>query len=209
MSISLGWRKFEFAEVDADGMSGGLLCVWNPEVFHADGLCSGRNFIIISGIISNSFLCVFVNVYGPCQSSDRLKVWNSLLNLRNSFPNPWCVGGDFNEIRNLGERQGSSFRDRGMADFNAFIDSLEVIDLPLLGRKFTWVNSDNVAKWSRLDRFLIHSKWLSCYNWKQWGLSRALSDHYPVILKVDARDWGPRPFRFLNAWTLHLNSNWW
>lgn len=123
--------------------------------------CCGRNFIIISGIILNSFPCIFANVYGPCQSSDGLKVWKSLLNLRNCFPNPWCVGGDFNEIRNLGEMQGSSNRDKGMADFNDFIDGLEVIDLPMFGTKFTWANSDNVAKWSRLDRFLIHSEWLS------------------------------------------------
>lgn len=115
------------------------------------------------------------------------------------------MGGDFNEIRNLGERQGSSNRDKGMADFNDFIDGLEVIDLPMFGTKFTWANSDNVAKWSRLDRFLIHSEWLSRFIWKQWGLSRILSDHCPVILKVDARDWGPKPFRFLNAWTLHPN----
>lgn len=198
-----GSRKFEFTEVDAAGMSGGLMCIWNPEVFAVEGICSGRNFIIISGFILNSFPCVFANVYGPCQCSERLKVWESLINRRFSFPNPWCVGGDFNEIRNLGERQGSSIRDRGMYDFNSFIDSLELIDLPLLGRKFTWENSVNATKWSRLDRFLIHSEWLSRFNWKQWGLGRVLSDHCPIILKVDSRDWGPKPFRFLNAWTLH------
>lgn len=38
---------------------------------------------------------------------------------------------------------------------------------------------------------------------KQWGLPRSLSDHCPLLLMEDGRDWGPRPFRFLNAWFLH------
>ncbi|CAL5404505.1 unnamed protein product [Camellia sinensis] len=28
-------------------------------------------------------------------------------------------------------------------------------------------------------------------------------DHCPLLLMEDERDWGPKPFKFLNAWTLH------
>lgn len=38
---------------------------------------------------------------------------------------------------------------------------------------------------------------------KVWGLSRLVSDHCPLILMDDVRDWGPKPFKFLNAWLLH------
>lgn len=30
-----------------------------------------------------------------------------------------------------------------------------------------------------------------------------MSDHCPIILIEDDKDWGPKPFRFLNAWVLH------
>lgn len=35
------------------------------------------------------------------------------------------------------------------------------------------------------------------------GLPRSVSDHCPILLKEDERDWGPKPFKFLNAWVLH------
>ncbi|XP_028082409.1 uncharacterized protein LOC114283731 [Camellia sinensis] len=36
-----------------------------------------------------------------------------------------------------------------------------------------------------------------------WGLPRTVSDHCPIVLKEDNRDWGPKPFRFMNCWVLH------
>lgn len=36
------------------------------------------------------------------------------------------------------------------------IDQLELADLPMFGRKFTWGNSQEEERWSRLDRFLIN-----------------------------------------------------
>lgn len=117
-----GSRNLEFSKVDADGLSGGMLCVWDSSVFVLEDVCAGRNFQILSGSIHNSFPCSFVNVYGPCGCADRKKVWDIIINLSNFFPKPWCMGGDFNEIRLVSERQGSSNRDRGMSEFNSFID---------------------------------------------------------------------------------------
>ncbi|XP_028071380.1 uncharacterized protein LOC114273766 [Camellia sinensis] len=123
--------------------------------------------------------------------------------LKSVFPKPWCIGGDFNEIISIGERIGCSMRDRGMRDFNNFIESCELSDIPLLGRKFTWCNAHEGEKWSKIDRFLVNPEWLEVFNFKLWGLPRLLSDHCPLILMEDDRDWGPRSFRFINAWILH------
>ncbi|GKU96282.1 hypothetical protein SLEP1_g9530 [Rubroshorea leprosula] len=35
---------------------------------------------------------------------------------------------------------------------------------------------------------------------QQWGLRRTVSDHYPIILKNEMVDWGPKPFKFFDAW---------
>ncbi|XP_028110128.1 uncharacterized protein LOC114308682 [Camellia sinensis] len=40
---------------------------------------------------------------------------------------------------------------------------------------------------------------------KLWGLPRLISDHCLLLMMEDERDWGPKPFRFINAWTLHPN----
>lgn len=90
-----------------------------------------------------------------------------------------------------------------MNDFNEFIDRMEFLDMPMLGRNFTWCNSFEGDRWSRLDRFLVNPIWLEKFRLKRWGLPRSISDHCSLLLMEDDRNWGPRPFRFLNAWTLH------
>ncbi|KAL7248520.1 hypothetical protein ACSBR2_003286 [Camellia fascicularis] len=51
------------------------------------------------------------------------------------------MGGDFNEIRNIGERIRCPRRDKEMKEFNEFIDRSELTDLPLIERKYTWCNA--------------------------------------------------------------------
>lgn len=51
--------------VDAIRQAGGLLCIWNPEVFQLKACCSSQNFILLSGTLFSSFDCVIINVYGP------------------------------------------------------------------------------------------------------------------------------------------------
>ena len=38
-------------------------------------------------------------------------------------------------------REGCLRRDKGMIDLNVFIEKMELVDSPLLGRGFTWCNS--------------------------------------------------------------------
>ncbi|GKV23593.1 hypothetical protein SLEP1_g33302 [Rubroshorea leprosula] len=112
----------------------------------------------------------------------------------------WCLAGDFNAVRSIEERAGCRGMSAEMREFDEFIHSADLIDLPLVGRKYTWYDS-NGQYMSRIDRFLISEGWLS--NWgdvKQWGLRRSVSDHCPVLLKDEKIDWGPKPFKFFDAW---------
>ena len=113
------------------------------------------------------------------------------------------MGGDFNELRNEVERIGCSRRDRGMKDFNEFIDRCEVTEIQMLGRKCTWCNAHEGIKWSKIDRFLLSPERIVRFKLKLWGLSRTISDHCPLVLMENVRDWGPKPFKFLNAWLSH------
>lgn len=87
-----------------------------------------------------------------------------------------------------------------MKDVNKFIEDMELVDLQLLGRKFTWSNVQDGEKWCRIDRFLLNLDWLEKFKLKQWGLPRTLSDHCSILLKLDDRDWGPKPFKFFIVW---------
>ena len=135
--------------VDADGSDGGIITIWRPNFFKLVSSFCNRNFVLMSGIILPDFPCTILNVYGPSTVSKKKSVWSSIMNLQGHFPSPWCMGGNFKEVRNTNERQGCSNRDRGMADFNNFVDAMEVVDLQLLGRSFTWSNTQEGEKGRR------------------------------------------------------------
>ncbi|TYH10480.1 hypothetical protein ES288_A07G179700v1 [Gossypium darwinii] len=63
--------------------------------------------------------------------------------LRNQFCKAWIVGGDFNVVRNRSERINCSSTEKGSKEFDEFIDRLKLVDLPLIGKKFTWFGPDN------------------------------------------------------------------
>ncbi|GMP54852.1 hypothetical protein CsSME_00019883 [Camellia sinensis var. sinensis] len=110
----------EFMSIDTEGTAGGLLCIWDLVVFTLFGCC--------------------------CNMSTKSFFWDNLLKLKAYFPNPWCMGGDFNEIRHMSEMVGCSMRDRGMKHLNEFIGKTELHDLPLHGRKYTWCNAQESEK---------------------------------------------------------------
>lgn len=70
----------------------------------------------------------------------------------------------------------------------------------MLGRKYTWTDFQDHAVHSRLARFLISIQWLDKFKVLQWDLPRLISDHCPITLLEDDRNWGPRPFRFMDIW---------
>ncbi|GKU90798.1 hypothetical protein SLEP1_g4749 [Rubroshorea leprosula] len=108
--------------------------------------------------------------------------------------------GDFNTIRKAEERKGSSGVTRDMREFDSFIQAMKLVDIPLVGRKFTWYQARGNYM-SRIDRFLLSEGWLSKWGEaRQWGLRRTVSDHCPILLKHHTIEWGPKPFRFFDSW---------
>ncbi|GJW73545.1 putative RNA-directed DNA polymerase [Tanacetum coccineum] len=108
--------------------------------------------------------------------------------------------GDFNVVRNATERSDSIFCQRSATTFNSFISSTGLADIPLGGTRFTRMNRQG-SKLSKLDRFLVSSNFLA--NWPNAHVStltRDYSDHAPILLHVEATDFGPPPFRFYNSW---------
>ena len=114
----------------------------------------------------------------------------------------WCVLGDFNCIRNPNERIGKIDRllgDNSMQEFNEWIEDMELLEVPTVGRQYTWFRPNGESK-SRLDRALISPEWRDTWAESvQFTLSRNFSDHCPILLKANNVDWGPKPFRILNC----------
>ncbi|GJV11873.1 RNA-directed DNA polymerase, eukaryota, reverse transcriptase zinc-binding domain protein [Tanacetum coccineum] len=101
--------------------------------------------------------------------------------------------GDMNVVRNEQERYGSSFNSIEANHFNAFIESTGLIDLPIGGRSFTWMNKAG-TKLSKLDRFLLFEDVTNMLpDIRITALYRLWSDHNLIILQVEKID-------FDNSW---------
>ncbi|WJX32289.1 hypothetical protein P8452_20632 [Trifolium repens] len=151
----------------------------------------------------NARVCV-INVYSKCNLRDKRKLWQEVLMTRGGFREiAWCIVGDFNSVSNINERRGvgsGSGVGREIQEFGAFLRQLDMVDMPLLGRQFTWFHN-NGCTMSRLDRVLLSNEWLSLWgNAVVWVAPRDVSDHCPLIVKYCNEDWGPKPFRFNNYW---------
>jgi len=87
-----------------------------------------------------------------------------------------------------------------MRRFNNFIEKNELVDIPMMGRKFTLYKPKGLIN-SRIDCILVSREWLDKWpNSKHLILDISVSDHCALVLKTDNTNWGPKPFRSLDIW---------
>nr|GEV32311.1 RNA-directed DNA polymerase, eukaryota [Tanacetum cinerariifolium] len=180
------------------GLSDGILCVWNPNVFSKESVTVSDSFVVVRG--SSSLKLMFVSVYAPQDISERRSLWDYINHMINLWGGECIILGDFNEVRPENERFGSNFNEIGAKAFNHFISSSCLIDLPLEGYSFTW-DLKYALKMRKLDRFLISEGLISIFpSLAVICLDRRLSDHRPILLRESTVDYGPTPFRVFHSW---------
>ena len=72
---------------------------------------------------------------------------------------PILVGGNFNIIRRRDEKNNDNFDGRWSFMFNTIIESLDLREIELSGRKFTWANLLSNPTFEKLDRILTSVDW--------------------------------------------------
>ena len=211
-----GGQHVDWLYLGSVGASGGVLLMWDNRVVDKVEEAVGRFSVSCKfKNVVDHFFWAFTGVYGPNSDRDRSFLWEELSGLRSWWDVPWCAGGDFNVVRFPSERSGSSNFTSAMHRFSAFISEQSLIDLPLVGGRFTWSNTREVASRSRLDRFLVSADWEEKFpSVCQCCLSRLLSDHFPILLEGGNLHGGKKPFRFENMWLkdegfLERVSSWW
>jgi hypothetical protein len=151
------------------------------------------------------FKWVLVAVYGAAQPEFKESFLTELVHSCNHERLPLCIGGDFNIIRNSSEKSNDRFEERWPFLFNAVIDSLDLREIDLSGRKFTWANSRRVPTYEKLDRVLVSTEWEQFFSLATVeALTRDISDHTPLLLSTGdgVKPWRPPPFKFELGWLL-------
>jgi len=153
------WGDDEYKWIDspAENSGGGILTIWGKNKFKCEKSISKRGFIITIGKWGKDNIQVnIINVYLPCEINEKRHMWEDMIKYKEDVGGKvWCIFGDFNVVRNLEERKGvnhiGSCSRSEIQGFNEFIERMELIDLPLVGRNYTWYKTNGSAK-SRLDR---------------------------------------------------------
>ncbi|XP_051121669.1 uncharacterized protein LOC127245069 [Andrographis paniculata] len=101
---------------------------------------------------------LLTGVYGRCSVVRRREIWGFLEETAVSAVGvPWIVGGDFNAIADISEREGPGRpRLRSIQDFSGALLDAGLIDAGFEGPQFTWTNR---RVWKRLDRILYSRSW--------------------------------------------------
>ena len=112
--------------------SGGILIFWDTRVIQLLEKEEGQftlSFRFKS--LEEDFVWVFTGVYGPNVYARREDLWDELGAIRGLWGDSWCVGGDFNVIRDPMERNRKSRFNHSMRRFSQVTDELELKDFPM------------------------------------------------------------------------------
>lgn len=187
------------------GASGGILSAWD------DSICSLRSsteraYSLTTTLVVNrdNSLLTVTNVYGPTSHDDKPAFLAELLDIADSISEPWVIMGDFNLIRFPGEINNDNFDASEANLFNDTINSLEIVEIPLVDRAYTWSNKRDVPTLVRLDRVFVNLMWDAAFpNTALSSLTRYASDHVPLLLHAYTKTPKGCCFRFENAWLHH------
>jgi endonuclease/exonuclease/phosphatase family metal-dependent hydrolase len=131
----------------------------------------------------DNFEWALVAVYGAAQDRYKPSFLAELVRICENETLPLLVGGDFNIIRRKEEKNNENFHARWPFIFNAIIESLDLREIALSGRQFTWANRRSTPTYEKLDRILgrveVEQKF-PLLNVR--ALTRSGSDHTPLLL---------------------------
>ena len=122
-------------------------------------------------------------VYGVAQPELKPDFLADLVRICGEERLPILVRGDFNIIMRRGEKNNDNYYGRWSFMFNAIIESLNLREIDLTGRQFTWANSLPNPTYDKLDTVLTSVEWEQRYPLVSvHAMQRAISDHTPLLL---------------------------
>jgi hypothetical protein len=152
----------------------------------------------------DNFIWDLVAVYGAAQDAFKADFLRELVNLAKDNPHPIIIGGDFNLLRFRHEKSKGPFNEHWPFLFNAVIDSLDLREVAMTGRQFTWANSLPDPTYEKLDRVLMDTEWEDKYpmvSVRALERIEKLSDHASILLTTGTpKSPLKRPFKFELGW---------
>jgi mannosylglycoprotein endo-beta-mannosidase len=140
-------------------------------------------------------------VYGPQDTEEKIQFLAKLSERRALCHGPWMIIGDFNMILRASENNNANLDRASIRHFWEFVADLELKELYLHGRLFTWCNERENPTMTLIDRALVSVDWdLQNPDAILQALSSSVSDHAPLLLSLNSGHRPKRRFRFERFW---------
>ncbi|PWA81045.1 RNA-directed DNA polymerase, eukaryota, Reverse transcriptase zinc-binding domain protein [Artemisia annua] len=124
-----GNRSFGFTQLTSNGNSGGIILIWDANMFVCKEAMVDERFIAVKGnwkgISEDVYL---VCVYGRHICHQKASLWDRLACLMDKMGGAWCIFGDFNVIRRVDDRLNSQVKIKEMDDFKDFINLSRLVE---------------------------------------------------------------------------------
>lgn len=163
-------RFNQFCYSPSNGNSGGIITIWNGNLLK--GKVISHNYFQItiefSSNLGNS-TWYLSNVYGPNTVEGKQEFTDWLMNMNINQSKLWMILGDFNFTRGPENRNKPGGDPNNMMTFNNIIINLDLVEIPLKGRSFTWSNTQDQPLLEKLDWVFTSSHWTNLWTKLTWS----------------------------------------
>jgi exonuclease III len=131
----------------------------------------------------DNFKWALVVVYGPTQNDQKPNFLTELVQMGSRECLSILIGGDFNILRSHVKNNNKNYNARWPFLFNVVIDDLNLRELKMSGRKYTWANARDNPTYEKLDRILMSMEWEQKFPLSTVvAITREISDHTPLLI---------------------------
>jgi exonuclease III len=190
-----------YSVLPAVGTRGGILLAWDSSVVQLKNI-SLDSYSINAEVHGHGGRAWWITVvYGPQSSAEKIQFLAELTERCALCHGPWMIIGDFNMILRASEKNNTNLDRTSMRRFRDFVACLDLKELYLHGRVFTWCNEWENPTMTMIDRALVSVDWdLQNPDALLQALSSSASDHAPLLLSLNAGHKPKRRFRFERYW---------
>jgi exonuclease III len=178
---------FDYFALPAMHTCGGLLVTWDTNCRSVSSPILGSHSLSMKVLRANPDATWWLtNVYGPQGDAVKAGFLQELCDLRPSLSGPWVFCGDFILIYQVADKSNGRLSRRMMGRFRRLLNDLELSELHLSGRLFTWSNERLHSTLERIDRMFVSEGWESLYPRSHLqALYSRCSNHAPLLLQFD------------------------
>jgi exonuclease III len=181
----LGPSFDKFFFLPAIGTRGGILLAWQSALVSVSHSHFSTNALTARISIGVDQSWWFTGVYGPQRDVDKCAFLQELQDICDLHVGPWLVAEDFNLIVDPEDKSRGCLHRSMMARFRRALSVLELKELYLNGRRFTWSNERERPTLEKLDRVFSTVDWKALYpDAFLSAMSTGPSDHCPLVLSL-------------------------